>query len=238
MILLSISDRFIILSEIHTNLPMTKEFAVAHFNFEYSDDEEENVIDYANNSYWDERYQRQHETSFDWYLHWKDLSPYLTNYLNKNGSTLVIGCGNSSMSEKLLNDGFDAIYNIDISPTVIEQMSQKYKDKPKLIWEVMDCTNLSYSDETFVSIFEKGTLDALLCNKSNEFVNKTLHEIYRVLSKNGKFFSITFGTPSSRLTIFKNVKLNWYLHPPIPFHYECENFKATKSYLYIFEKTH
>ena len=38
---------------------------------------------------------------------------------------LNLGCGNSILSEELYDKGFKNIYNIDISPIVIEQMAKR-----------------------------------------------------------------------------------------------------------------
>lgn len=35
---------------------------------------------------------------------------------------LNLGCGNSTLSEELYDIGFTNVYNVDISPVVIEQM--------------------------------------------------------------------------------------------------------------------
>ena len=34
----------------------------------------------------------------------------------------MLGCGNSKLSEQMYEDGYTNILNVDISPTVIEQM--------------------------------------------------------------------------------------------------------------------
>lgn len=38
---------------------------------------------------------------------------------------LNLGCGNSVLSEEMYDAGFKSIYNIDISPTVIELMAKR-----------------------------------------------------------------------------------------------------------------
>jgi spermidine synthase len=39
---------------------------------------------------------------------------------------LIIGCGNSSFTEELYNEGYTNITNIDISAVVISQCQQRY----------------------------------------------------------------------------------------------------------------
>lgn len=64
----------------------------------------------------------------------------------------------------MYDHGFRTMYNIDISPICIEQMSQRNsQSRPTLVWQVMDCTNLEYEDEFFDIVIEKSTIDSLLC---------------------------------------------------------------------------
>jgi len=41
----------------------------------------------------------------------------------------MLGCGNSKMSEDMFEDGYQQITNVDISFTVIKQMTEYYKEK-------------------------------------------------------------------------------------------------------------
>lgn len=76
----------------------------------------------------------------------------------------MIGCGNSNLSEQLYDQGYTNITNIDISPVVIDQMSQQMQAKNKSMkWLVMDATNTDFKDEEFDVVMDKGTLDALIC---------------------------------------------------------------------------
>ena len=87
---------------------------------------------------------------------------------------LNLGCGNSLLAEELYDKGFKNVYNIDISPVVIEQMSLRNSIKrPELKWEVMDVRNMSYLSNFFDLIIDKSTIDALLCGKSS-FLNTAI----------------------------------------------------------------
>jgi hypothetical protein len=53
---------------------------------------------------------------------------------------------------------------VDISPVVIEQMRRAHCDMPELVYEVADCRSMpQHGTETFGSVLDKGTLDAVLC---------------------------------------------------------------------------
>ena len=208
----------------------------AHFDFEYSESEDEiqNFPQYGESEYWDKRYQKESKP-FDWYFNWNDIYPIIKDHIESKEKSLVLGCGNSTMSYEMLQDSFNYIESIDISSSVIDAMKEKYKDFPNLKWRVMDCTDLKfYPNNSFDLVFDKGTIDALLCQKERfSVVNKTISEVYRVLNDTGKFFSITFGSPSERLEYFRNIKHDWKMLPPISVHFEYNDIKNSKTYIYI-----
>jgi ubiquinone/menaquinone biosynthesis C-methylase UbiE len=61
--------------------------------------------------------------------------------------------------------GYTTITNIDVSRVVIDQMIDRYKDKPTLQWQQMNVTSLEFPDETFDVVIAKATLDAVLCGE-------------------------------------------------------------------------
>merc|ERR1719181_2338908 len=96
-----------------------------------SDDEVEadGSYTYANPRYWDDYYNRTtEEERFDWYGSWDtqidaelpsgkvtQLGQLLRPYLAAESKILMLGCGNSDMSEKMYRDGLENIMNVDIS---------------------------------------------------------------------------------------------------------------------------
>ncbi len=54
------------------------------------------------------------------------LDPLLSKY--KQPKILVVGCGNSKLSECLYNQGYKLITNIDYSKTCIDQMQVAYSE--------------------------------------------------------------------------------------------------------------
>ncbi len=84
-----------------------------------------------NQSYWDDRYQ-QKDTAWDL----KQVSPPLKNYINqlinKDLRILIPGCGNAHEAAYLFEQGFTNITLIDIAPTVVENIKQRFKHKPAI----------------------------------------------------------------------------------------------------------
>lgn len=213
---------------------------VKHYDFEYSSDEEElndkeKYPDFSLKEYWDNRYKKDPKP-YDWYFEWSRISPLLKKYIKEKNDALVIGCGNSTMSNDLISEGFKNVTNIDISPVVIKQMQKAYKGQKKLKWQVMDASALDFFDNTFDIVFDKGTIDAIVCHPNGtEKVSETLKEVYRVLKTNGKFVVITFESPSKRLKTLRLVKLDWILSPPMNLKLS-EDKNSSMIYIYILEK--
>lgn len=77
---------------------------------------------YSQKDYWNERFKKD-QGHFDWYAGWKELKNYIKTLIEPSSSILVVGCGNSRMSEEMYKDKFENIVNIDISDVVVERMN-------------------------------------------------------------------------------------------------------------------
>ena len=106
------------------------------------------MAQYGKTSYWDERYTKDPEP-FDWYQRYSGIQELIAKYIKKDDSILMSGCGNSRLSEDMYEDGFQSIANIDISRVVIDQMIEKYKEKPALTFQQMNVCSLEFPDEQF-----------------------------------------------------------------------------------------
>lgn len=123
--------------------------------------------EYAQNQFWDDRY-KEHKGHFDWYVSWPQLREYLTAseefLLPKNARILMVGCGNSRLSEQMYEAGYENVLSIDISETIVSRMQAEADKKGmKLVYQVADATAMPYEDQTFDVAIDKGTLDALAC---------------------------------------------------------------------------
>lgn len=116
----------------------------------------------------------------------------------------MVGCGNSNLSEQMYDVGFTNITNIDISPTVIEQMQKTTNEKGKhMKWIVMDATKTDFKNQQFDIVIDKGTVDALICGSDLDLSDALLKEMGRVVKKDGKIFVITHSGPEGRKRVFQ-----------------------------------
>ncbi|KAJ8608977.1 hypothetical protein CTAYLR_008976 [Chrysophaeum taylorii] len=167
------------------------------------------MAQYGKTSYWDERYTKDPEP-FDWYQRYSGIQELVCKYMRKDDNILMAGCGSSRLSEDMLEDGFANITNIDISRVVIDQMTEKYKDKLALSFQQMNVCALEFADETFDAVVAKGVLDAILCGEgSTANVAKMCAEVSRVLKPTGTFFIVSYGVPDNRLQYLDNEDYSW-----------------------------
>ena len=204
--------------------------------YDYSDEEEQHVPEYASVKYWDKRYKVE-KTNYDWYMNWSFFQPLLDKYVKDKEKLLVLGCGNSTLSAEIGENYFSKIISIDISKNVIENMKKQYHDKPKLEWEYMDCRKTTFENETFDVVIDKGTIDALCCSTNSlANVSNTSEDMFRILKPGGYFIVITFGTPCQRLVEINHTKHNWKTFLPIVVDQGYEDMRDSQIYIFVFQK--
>lgn len=90
--------------------------------------------------------------------------------------------------------GYKSMTNIDISEVVIDQMTKTYKDRENCKWLQMDATAMSFENESYSVVLDKGTLDAMMSEESeslNIMIQKYFSEITRVLKTMGRYVCIS-----------------------------------------------
>eukprot|EP01016_Furgasonia_blochmanni_P045551 TRINITY_DN643_c0_g1_i7.p1 TRINITY_DN643_c0_g1~~TRINITY_DN643_c0_g1_i7.p1 ORF type:complete len:305 (-),score=37.50 TRINITY_DN643_c0_g1_i7:269-1183(-) len=167
---------------------------------------------YGDPTYWDQRYSNQLNTLFDWLEEYSSLKPYIQQLASTDARILMLGCGNSGLSEEMYDDGFRNIDNVDISSVVIGQMKERNRERHGMNWEVMDVRDLQYENNTFDLAIDKSTIDALLCG-DDSFVSvaRMMKEVQRVLKPGGVYFVISYGAPENRVLHFRRPHLSFYL---------------------------
>merc|ERR1712178_357302 len=162
------------------------------------------TTNFAKREYWEKRYDNSKQEHFDWYGTWNAdstpirIKPLVSSWMPTQTNKIPnVGCGNSRLAEELLNDGFSDVVSIDIAQSAIDRMSEKFKGVAGLSFVQMDATRMTFSDNSFDVVFDKGTLDAFYTG-SPDLVPLTVAQIFRVLRPGGLFVSVTFGAPKAR----------------------------------------
>ena len=156
---------------------------------------------YGDQKYWEDRYEEQNGTTFDWLEDYESVKPIIDNLgIKKESRILNVGCGNTEFSDKMYDAGCTHNYHLDICKNVIDFMKSRNKERKGLHFDVMDVCEMAYKDETFDLIIDKSTIDALLCgDHSFMIVAKMLKEISRVLKTGGYYVIISYGQPENRM---------------------------------------
>jgi len=184
---------------------------------------------FADPRHWDKQYAETPEDERDdWFVSWDDpvyqqaftpmdsqatlhatkvkdlVRPYLVSASGGRDATaspeiLMLGCGNSDMSEKMYKqDGFESIVNIDLSGVLVDKLrSHLSASCPRMQWLQMDMTNLTFEDSSFDVIIDKGSLDAV--EQNVEVLASAVRESCRSLRPGGFFLSITFHEARLRI---------------------------------------
>jgi len=175
--------------------------------------------DYARLDYWNDRYTN--EETFDWCKSYSSFKPLIEKNVKRSDNILMLGCGNSELSEEMYRDGYHSITNIDYSPVVIENMKNRSPEAQSMHWMVMDVKDMKFDAGKFDVVIEKATFDALLVHEkdpwciSNDgkiFMNRILTQVSNVLSNGGRFISISFAQPHFRKRLYAEKSFDWNIH--------------------------
>jgi methyl halide transferase len=160
-----------------------------------------------NQAYWDHRYQQQ-DTAWDL----RQVSPPLKNYINqlknKDLRILIPGCGNAYEAEYLYEQGFTNVTLIDIAPTLVADLKQRFEQTSAIKVVLGD-------------FFEhQGAYDLILeqtffCALDPFLRPKYVQKMHNLLITNGKLVGLLFdvmfennpphgGSKESYLPLFKD----------------------------------
>ncbi|MBS1614950.1 MAG: methyltransferase domain-containing protein [Bacteroidetes bacterium] len=76
-------------------------------------------------AFWEDRWQSEN-TGWDIGYTSPPIAQYVSQYPNKDAAVLVAGCGNAHEAEYLLEQGFQNITLIDIAPTAVKRLQEKF----------------------------------------------------------------------------------------------------------------
>eukprot|EP00592_Proboscia_alata_P005480 CAMPEP_0194382342 /NCGR_PEP_ID=MMETSP0174-20130528/59798_1 /TAXON_ID=216777 /ORGANISM="Proboscia alata, Strain PI-D3" /LENGTH=289 /DNA_ID=CAMNT_0039167567 /DNA_START=163 /DNA_END=1032 /DNA_ORIENTATION=- len=171
------------------------------------------LCEYGRIEYWDARYMTL-PNSYDWYMNYKQpgqkttaLRNLILKFCAKDGLTLILGSGNSSLPGDMYLDGYSNIRNVDFSRVVIDQMKRKYCKMKSLEWTQADVCDMPFEDCSFDCAIDKGTIDALFCSDDASLecrIKSYCQEVDRVLKSGGVWIVLSYGPPEARLEFLEN----------------------------------
>ena len=159
--------------------------------------------DFASPEFWRTFFERRGERAFEWYGSFPEFRSNLERAWRDRQArsacrTLVIGCGNSELSQQLYAAGWTAQTSIDFDAGVIAEMQKKYSPVrfPGLRFVEMDARALTFDASSFDLVVDKGTLDAMCTGDGEEVlesVGRMLSEVSRVLAPGGLYAVISLA---------------------------------------------
>uniref|UniRef100_A0A336LKZ2 CSON009529 protein n=1 Tax=Culicoides sonorensis TaxID=179676 RepID=A0A336LKZ2_CULSO len=171
--------------------------------------------EFGSTEYWDKFFKARGKKAFEWYGEYPELCGILHKYIKAKDDVLVVGCGNSKLSSDLYDVGIKKITNIDISTTVIAQMQKINRHRDEMQWKQQDVTQMTdFESESFSVVLDKGTLDALTTDESEEVINRVrayLSEMTRVLKIGGRFICVSLLQPHILKVVLEYLPTNNYM---------------------------
>lgn len=167
--------------------------------------------EFSSAEYWEKFFKKRGERAFEWYGDYNKLCGVLHKYIKAQDKVLVVGCGNSELSEQLYDVGYKHLTNIDISETVVSHMNQRNAERrPDLSFHQVDATQTPYEDASFQAALDKGTLDAMASEEEGALARRMLSEVSRVLKVGGRYVCVTLAQETViKLAVEHFVHLGW-----------------------------
>lgn len=147
--------------------------------------------DFSSKKYWDGFFKKRKDT-FEWYGNYIELAGLLHRYIKPKDVVLVPGCGNSKLSENLYDGGCQNITNIDISKQVIKKMAGANKKRNVMSWHTMSVNEMSFDENHFSAVIDKGTLDAMMSSEDCN-IDLMLDEVSRCTKLGGRYLCLTLA---------------------------------------------
>ena len=135
-------------------------------------------------SYWDAQWANN-TTRWDIGHAAPAITEYMDQYENKDAAILIPGCGNAYEAAFLIKSGFTNITLIDISPTAISIIKEKFAFAPQV--KILCCDFFEHQGN-YDLIIEQTFFCAIPPNKRNDYAMKTAS----LLNVNGKIIGLLF----------------------------------------------
>lgn len=135
--------------------------------------------------YWDKQYT-SNATGWDLGQVSPPIKAYIDTLEKKNIRILIPGCGNTYEAEYLLQQGFTNITVIDIAPTLVVNLRNKFKNNPNIKIVLGDFFE---HQGQYDLIIEQTFFCALPPEMRKQYVLK----MYQLLSDNGKLVGLLFN---------------------------------------------
>jgi ubiquinone/menaquinone biosynthesis C-methylase UbiE len=152
-----------------------------------------------------------------------------------DGKILDYGCGAGSKSYQLVDTNWQLV-GIDISEKSIEQATILYGDIDNLTFEVMDCENTTFSENTFDIIIDYGTFSSISLEAARS-------ELKRILKPDGIVVCIEtlghnpFTNLKRKVNVIRKKRTKWaqdHIMKVESWSKVCDDYSSSEMYYFNF----
>ena len=136
-------------------------------------------------TYWDNQYQAN-ATGWDLGQVSPPIKAYIDNIDNKEAKILIPGCGNTYEAEYLLQQGFTNITVIDIAPTLVESLKQKFANNNNITIILGDFFDHQGKYDFIIE-------QTFFCALPPTLRQKYVWKMHQLLTDYGKLFGLLFN---------------------------------------------
>eukprot|EP00752_Nemacystus_decipiens_P002602 g2435.t1 len=152
---------------------------------------------------WEKRYQDG--VFVEWYCGLDHVLPLFERFVPKDSRVLDVGCGDKPLAWDMRDAGYTGrITSFDLSPTVINKLVEESRSCARkrlhhgVEFRVLDARKLPFDAGSFDLVVDKGTVDAMLCDKTGkESARATCREAARVAAPGGWYIVVSHAHPST-----------------------------------------
>lgn len=155
---------------------------------------------YGSRAFWDDRYASSASTAFDWLQDADALLPLLLPLCRGRARVLQLGCGNSTLAQRLWESGVADVLSLDFSLPAIDWARRHVAPgRPGLRFEQADCCALRLAPSSFELAVDKGCLDSMLCAAGGERgVAAMVGAVAASLAPAGAYVVVSHRPPAER----------------------------------------
>ena len=163
--------------------------------------------------------------SFGTHRIWKKRLIEIMN-INSNERIIDVGSGTGDLSKIILKENKNvSIYSVDLNLKMLNEAKKQFNDqqKKKIKFINANAENLPFEN----NFFDKYVIS--FCLRNITYIEKALHESFRVLKPGGIFYCLEFSAPTSGLV---DIMYSKYKNKVVPFMGEkVANNKNAYKYL-------
>lgn len=161
---------------------------------------------FSTQEYWNEQYKDGKLPADEWHLPYEQLKPiYQPSLMVPRSSILFIGPGFSTFPEEIYDVGPKAVFCLEVSPAVCDYFNARNSQlRHGLEYKVGSIADgLHYEPNSFTLVFDKGTIDCLLCGGVDGYAQaeRAIRHTYELMRTPATLIYVSHSPPVDRIDL-------------------------------------